>query len=229
MARSLDDYLSRVTSEHNQQPDFIATLSAVLQPLCDLQTVVEHLPFDFDLDLAIGVQLDAVGVRVNRDRFVSLPLNVYFSVGVAGLGVGQGYLKNANDPLTGLTTLPDEPYRIVLRAVIAANFWDGTIPGAYAAYDTLFANTGLSVLISDYGDDSMSIALVGVSPDAINLALFSNGELDLKPAGVELYRLLPAIYPAAVPGGTPLFGVGVENNAIAGVGVGQLAQVISTE
>jgi hypothetical protein len=113
--------------------------------------------------------------------------------------------------------------------VVAANMWVGTIPGAYAAYDALFTNTSFFVLIQDYGDLSMDVVLVGESPDAITKALFMTGELDLKPAAIKLRRMLPTIYPAATPGGTPLFGVGVENNAIAGVGVGQLVQTISVE
>lgn len=230
MAKSVNQYLALITSEHNQQPDYEATITALVEPLVSQQELVEHLPTDFDLDFAVGVQLDAIGVRVNRDRFVPLPLNIYFSVGVVGLGVGEGYLKGPHDPLTGMTTLADEPYRTVLRAVIAANMWDGTIPGAYEAYDTLFESTPqYSVLIQDWADLSMGLVLVGSSPDAVTKALFTIGALDLKPAAISLRRMLPTIYPAGVAGGTPLFGVGVQNNAIAGVGTGQLVRTISVE
>lgn len=228
MARSLDYYLSKITSEHNQQPDYIATLTVLLQPLVDSQAAVEHLPTDFDLDFAIGVQLDAVGVRVNRDRFVDLPL-VYFALDEAGVGLDEGWLFFPGDPVTGITTLPDEPYRMLLRAVIAANQWDGTIPGAYAAWDVLFAGTPYTMLIQDYNDLSMGIILVGASPDAVTKALFTTGELDLKPAGVLLRHLLPAAYPAAVPGGFPLFGLDISSDLIAGLDEGYLVEELSTE
>lgn len=230
MVKTVQDYTDLVTSEHNQQPNYMATLEALIQPLVDTQEVTEHLRIDFDLDFAVGVQLDAIGVRVNRDRFVPQPLNVYFSVGVEGLGVGEGYLKGPFDPVSGLVMLPDEPYRTVLRAVIQANFWDGTIPGAYAAYNTLLP-PAYGVLIQDWDNLSMGIALIGFKPDAITKALFTSGALDLKPAGVTLKRMLPTIYPASTIffGGTPLFGIGVQNARIAGVGYGQLVKTVSTE
>lgn len=229
MPRSLDSYLDRITSEHNGQPDFVATVTALLQPLVDMQAVVEHLPADFDLDVAVGAQLDAIGVRVNRNRFVDIPYSVYFSWDTAGLGWDEGFWWVPGDPLTSMTTLADDPYRTLLRAVIAANQWDGTIPGAYVAWDTLFAGTPYGILIQDHGDLSMDLVLIGPSPDAITRALFTAGELDLKPAGVSLRHYVPSVYPGAVPGGTPLFGFDVQNGVIAGWDTGAWASLVSVE
>ncbi|MGC7970039.1 DUF2612 domain-containing protein, partial [Salmonella enterica] len=72
------------------------------------------LPFDFDLDQAIGVQLDAVGEWVGISRNITVPLaGVYFSFDIAGLGFDQGVWKGPFDPDTGLTTLDDDTYRLL--------------------------------------------------------------------------------------------------------------------
>lgn len=229
MARSLDYYLAKITSEHRGADKFNQMLALLLQPLVDNQSLVEHLPIDFDLDYAIGVQLDAIGVRVNRNRFVDIPFSVYFTLNAAGLGLNEGVLWRVGDPLSSMTTLADESYRMLLRAVIAANQWDGTIPGAYAAWDMIFAGTPYSILIQDRSDLSMDLVLIGPSPDAITKALFTTGELDLKPAGVSLRHYVPSVYPGAVPGGTPIFGLNVQNETIAGLNYGALATFVSAE
>jgi hypothetical protein len=220
----ISGYLALITSEHNQQPDYFASVSVSVQPFADIAAVLEAMPAGYDLDVAIGVQEDAVGLWVGRTRYLTEPLNAYFTwddgLGSgAGLGWAQGQWFFPGDPISGVTKLLDDPYRILLRAKIAANNWDGSIPGSYAAWDTLFADTGFTILVQDYGNLSMAVALVGSEPDAVTKALFTTGELDLKPAGVSLFHVIPGIYPAGA-GGTPLFAWGVENENLAGWGVG---------
>jgi hypothetical protein len=207
----------------------LATATATLQPFVDIQALLSRLTLDFDLDYSVGVQEDAVGVRVNRNRFVYPEQNVFFSFDIDGLGWDQGSWKGPFDSDTGLTVLPDDMYRFLLKAVIAANQWDGTIPGAYAAWVTLFEGfTGISMLIQDHGDMSMDIVLVGVVPNPIILALFTSGELDLKPAGITLNHHVATVYPAG-PTGTPVFGFDVENDSISGWDVGAWTTPIGSE
>lgn len=216
MAGDVNDFLSLITSEHNQRPLYVQSVSVSVQAFADLIGTLADLPGDFDLDTAIGVQEDAVGVRVGRSRYLSIPLNIYFSFDTPGLGWDEGVWKGPFDSNTGLTRLFDEPYRILLRATIAANNWDGTIPGAYAAWQQLFVNTGFTVLVQDYGNMSFAVALLSaIPPDVITAALFTTGELDLKPAGMKLWHVLPTVYPAGT-GGTPLFGFDVESANVAG-------------
>ena len=76
-------YLNRITT-YNQKPKFTATVTAVLQPFVDAQAFLEGLPAAFDIDVAIGAQLDVVGQWVNLSRNVELPvLNNWFSLGDA--------------------------------------------------------------------------------------------------------------------------------------------------
>jgi hypothetical protein len=148
-------YLNLITSEHRQRPDYIAMLSGVFQPLVDGVTVARSLNTLFDIDNAEGVQLDAIGVWVGRSRNLSVPLeNVYFQFDT-GPGFDMGILRGPFDPLTTLFVLPDDQYRILLYATIAANHWDGTIPGAYNAYAIAFGPRGFTMLIIDNQDMTM--------------------------------------------------------------------------
>jgi len=217
----ISDRLDLITSAHKDKPRFVATVAALLQPAVDAIWLLQHLYQYYDLDTAIGAQLDAVGIWVGRSRFLPVPIDAYFSFGIEGRGFGQAPWKRPFDPDSGLVELPDEAYRILLKAVIAANHWDGSVPGAYEAWDIVFKGTPYKILLQDYGDGSMGQALVGPSPpDQITLGLFEMGELDLKPAGIKLWHILPTQWPAGL-GGTPLFGFGALNPMVSGFGFGQ--------
>lgn len=209
-------YLDLITSEHRSRPNYIAVMTAILQGICDLQVNMSLVPALFDIDVAVGDQLDKVGEWIGATREVSVALTgVYFSLGSATLGLGQGSMQGPNDPTSGLITLPDSGYRTLLRAKIADNHWDGSIPGAYEAWDIAFAGTGFSIGIIDHGDMHMDYVLFGPVPDALTFALFTGGELSLRPAGVaiDLYITPPA-------DSVPYFGLGTESATVAGLGVG---------
>lgn len=214
MSSDVAPYTGLITSEHADKPCFVATVAASVQPLADLLDTLSGLPAAFDLDTAVGAQLDIVGQWVGRSRNVSTALTgVYFSFDTLGLGFDQGVIWGPGDPLTGLIALPDDIYRLVLKAKIAANQWDGTVPGAYTAWNTLFAPEGFQILIQDNGDMTMTLALVGAINNPTFQGLFSGGYLDLRPSGV---RITGYLFPSA---DAPLFGLDVDNAAIAGFDV----------
>jgi len=223
MSGDIAPYLALITSQHRKQPDYIATVSVPLQGLADGLVAVQSLPAIYDLDNAAGEQLDAVGEWVGVTRVLKVPLtDVYFSLDVDGLGLDQGSLQGPFDPTTGLVSLPDDAYRTLLRATVAANQWDGSIPQAYLIWDTLFAGTGTTILIQDNGDMSLFFALIGPEPDAVTMALLTGGYLALKPAGVRVAAyLIPSV------SDTPFFGLDVENDTIAGLDTGALATELS--
>ncbi len=63
-------YLKRVPSEHRDKPKFVETLRSLLGPVLELQALMERVPIDYDLDSAVGKQLDVVGEWVGRNKFV---------------------------------------------------------------------------------------------------------------------------------------------------------------
>jgi hypothetical protein len=209
-------YLNLVTSEHRDKPKFMAMLGGTFQPLADVQVLAAGLAALFDLDVAVGAQLDVVGQWVGQSRNLTVPLTgVYFTFDTAGVGFDEGTWYGPFDPVSGIVSLPDDAYRTLLRATIAANHWDGTIDGAYAAWNILFAGTGFGILIQDLGSMHMLFALIGPTPDAVTLALLKSGYLSLKPAGVKV----DAYYSPSVPD-QPYFGFGAENANIAGFDTG---------
>lgn len=209
-------YLALITSEHASKPNFVAAVTTAIQPFADLLAALQSVPGLYDLDVAAGQQLDVDGQWIGRTRNLAVPLtNVYFSFDTAGLGFDQGAWFAPFDPTTGLVSLADPQYRTLLYAVAIANQWDGTVTGAYNAWAQLFGTLGFSVLIQDAAPMVIYYALLGPVPDAVTLALFTTGELDLKPAGV-----LIADYVTPTIGSTPFFGFDAENSSISGFDAG---------
>lgn len=221
MANTLDTYLSVATSLYKDQPKFMALCEAKMQPYVDLQGLLEAVRYAFGLDDAVGVQLDQVGLWVGRSRDLATPLRgVYFSWNEAGVSWGEGTWKGPYDPETGLTSLPDDAYRTLLRGKVAANAWDGTIPNAYAVWEAVFSGTGLAVIIQDNQDMTMTIGVAGMYPDAVTKALLVGGYIPLKPAGVAID------YYAVSVDGSPLFCWGADSETLNGWGVGSWPETL---
>lgn len=179
-------YLDLVTSAHSDKPKFMAQLLACVQPFADTIAVLLTMPGKFDLDTAVGVQLDAVGEWIGTTRNLASPISgIYFAFDTVNLGFDQGVWWTPGDDLANLITLPDEQYRTLLRARVASNHWDGSIPNAYEVWDLLFADTNYTINIIDNGDMTMDFQLVSPTPpDALTIALVQGNYLTLKPAGV---------------------------------------------
>lgn len=216
MSGDITPYTALITSEHNARPNFMAAVAALVQPAADLQEALSTIAQDYDLDAAVGSCLDVVGQWVGRSRYLTTPLvGVYFAFDTVGVGVDQGTWQGPYDPSTGQTTLADDAYRTLLRAVIVANHWDGTVPGAYATWNTVFAAAGYTIVIQDNCYMTMYLGILGPQPDAVTLALFEGGYLSLRPAGVGVVN-----YVTPTLADTPFFGFDAEGSSIAGFDVG---------
>ncbi|MBC17076.1 MAG: hypothetical protein CL942_08495 [Desulfovibrio sp.] len=221
MAQTLDTYLGLITSLYRNQPLFIGLCTSQVQPLVDLQRVLEDIREGFDLDDGVGVQLDHVGEWVGRSRFLETPLEgVYFSWGESGVGWQQGTWKGPYDPDTGLVSLPDDHYRTLLRGKVAANSWDGTTEGAYGVWEAVFGDTGMIIVIQDNQDMTMTVGVAGICPDAVSKALLVGGYIPLKPSGVAIG------YYAVTPEGGQLFAWGGESNALGGWNAGSWPETL---
>ena len=219
MSGDVTPYTNLLTSEHNQKPNFVASVTASVQPFADALAVLSTFPTLFDIDTAVGSQLDIVGEWIGASRELAIPLTgVYFAWDTAGLGWDEGYWQGPFDPSTGLVSLNDTDYRTLLLAKIANNLWDGTVPNAYQFLAPVFPDN--LIIIQDNGDMSMYIGVLGPSLDAVKTSLLENGYLDLKPAGVRIAGYLTQSVPNA-----PLFGFDVENSTISGWDVGGWATI----
>lgn len=187
----LADYLGLVTTEHRDRPKFIASLTAALAPLLGAAELIKQIDEGFDIDTAVGVQLDALGEWIGRSRYIGVPLTgVYFSWNATdALGWNSAVWKGRFDPDSGLVSLPDDSYRVLLKAKIAANRWDGTIPGAYAVWAAAFGDAS-QIAIQDNQNMNMTVGLSGPPPSAVTRALIAGGYIPLKPAGVRVNYII---------------------------------------
>lgn len=213
------DYTALITTQHADKPKFMAMVAVVAQCFSDQINVMQSIPAAFDLDNAVGVQLDAVGLWAGIRRQVRTPLNVYFSLDVDGLGFDVGVWQGPYDPDSGLTSLDDETYRLMLRAKIAANHWDGTLAGSAEVLQIIFpAESGTRIAVLDNQDMSIDILVSGAIPSIVFLSLLFGGYIPIKPEGVRINE-----YFVTTEYGSPVFGFDVDNDYIGGLDHGAWA------
>lgn len=216
----MSKYTDRITNYHRGKPLFVDHIDLSTRPLTDTSVAIKGLVSAFDIDEAVGVQLDALGEWIGRSRIVSQPISgVYFSFDVDGLGWDQGVWQGPYDPDAGYTSLSDDTYRIILKAKIAINNWDGTNDSLPQILDAALQGSGLSMQIVDNQD--MTIG-VWVFPDTdisnVSLELIAairQGYLTVKAAGVYAGSIsTPSVITPSM--GKTFFGFDLENKYIAG-------------
>jgi hypothetical protein len=151
-------YEGLLTSQYCNSPKLNAFLKMLLQKFQDISQCQAQLDMAFDVDNAIGVQLDAVGAIVGANRTVGF------------------------QPTGGLSpTLGDSDYRIYIKAVAAANSWDGTIDSLYSIWSVLFPSG--TITIADSQNMTATIILTGTF-SAMMQQLITNGYIVPRPEGV---------------------------------------------
>jgi hypothetical protein len=219
--RATSDYTDLITQSHADKPRFVATVGASVAPLAGVQAGLESLLGAFDVDSAVGVQLDAVGLWVGASRRLQVPISdVYFTWESDSLGWESGVWRGVFDPATGLAELPDDAFRLLIKTRIATNSWRGTTPEIYTIWESIFGVSGL--VVQDYQNMSMAIGITNSNLTNIEKALLRGGYIPLKPAGVRLsyYYVTP---------GESLFAWDVESTAMAGWETGRWAEEIGVE
>lgn len=216
MAADIQQYLNLVAQQNATQEKFIATLTALLQPVADIRETIGGMVDDFNVDFAIGSQLDVVGEWVGRSRVLETSIEgVYFSFDTENVGFDQGVWLGPFDSPTGITILPDDQYRLLLYARIAINAWDGTIPGAVTTFNLVFEDQEFRLSIRDNQNMTEDMYLYfGSTLSELFRSLLLNGYLDFRPAGVGIR------YYIIIEGADPVFGFGLNNDSVAGFGIG---------
>ena len=155
---SLGYYLNLVTSEYRNSPKFLAFLAAMLQKFQDISQCAVAMDMAWDVDNAIGPQLDQVGTIVGASRTVGF---------------------QPSDSVSPV--LDDATYRILIKATAANNSWDGTIDGLQSIWKTLFP--GGSIIVGDQQNMTAIIYLFGMFT-SIEKDLITNGYIVPRPEGV---------------------------------------------
>lgn len=228
--RSTDDYTGLIPPLYANKTKFVSTIVASVSPFADMQNFLSTLPLAFDLDTAVGVQLDVDGEWVGRSRIIPIPIShPWFSWGIQKRGWGEAYWKGPEILGDTLTSLDDETYRRLLRAKILANEQDGTIAQAQAALATFFLEPTLIFTMDrtqaigwlpgnqPSSQRSGMVWQIGVAqklPDLVSLEILAQNLIPVQPAGVYLDVKVITV------DGTPLFGWGLDNQYISGWGRG---------
>lgn len=137
---NLSDYEALIPPPNNIAPMYMDWLRGNTQGFVDNQAFLADLYASFDIETAVGVQLDVIGQILNQPRIVDF------------------------DPGAGQSgELDDYYYRLVLKAKILKNHWRGTKQEIYDFWNTYFPDFAL--LILDNQDMSIDVLVVGVPND----------------------------------------------------------------
>lgn len=226
----MSKYTELITNYHATKTKFFDHIDLSTRPLIDITTATRGLVSAFDIDTAVGVQLDILGLWIGRSRIVSQPISgVYFSLDIDGLGFDQGVWQGPYDPDSGYTTLSDETYRIILKAKIAINNWDGRNDSLPPILDAALEGSGLKMQIVDNQDMTISI-WVFPETDISNVSLeliaaIRQGYLTVKAAGVWGGSIeIPAVETPSE--GNRFFGFDMDNEYIAGFDDGSWGELL---
>lgn len=212
-------YTDLITSQHRGKPKFEALVDLNASAFSEISETVATIPAKYDLDVAVGVQLDTVGEWVGLSRYIGTNISdVYFSLDDSALGLDAGVFKGPFDSASGFSRLDDETYRMALRAKIGANHWDGSVEALQAILAQVFEGYGTSVFTGDHQDMSMSFYMVGDTPPPVITALLTGGYLAVKPAGVSIRGYFK---PSVTD--TPFFAFDASGEYAAGFDSGSLA------
>ena len=158
-------YLKLITSEYAQSEKFNSYVEAFLKMISPNVDNYNDYNVIFNLETASGDQLDKIGELVGIGR--ELPTD------------------NVNIP----SRLSDNSYRLVIKAKIYKNHWDGTRGGMEKIFKQFFPNLPYDIV----DNQDMSYAVTIINPETTDefLALITEGFILPKPSGVRVsYTIL---------------------------------------
>lgn len=185
------DYTTLLTSQHAYKPKLTAWLTVLTGALGSVSDTLLTIPPLFDVDSAVGDQLDKVGQWVGIGRLQPIPNTLtFFSWNTAGLGWNAASWRGPFEPVYTYITLDDDTYRAIIKAKIGGNYWVGTSEGAQAIGAEAAAGLGVTCYVLDNLDMTVTVYVVG-TPSSYLLQMIKNGLIPPKAAGVRLasYRI----------------------------------------
>lgn len=207
------DYTTLITSEHADKPNFVATVALTAGAFGGISDTLLQMSQIFNVDTAVGDQLDKIGEWVGVSRIQNAPItDVFFSFDIAGLGWDEGSWRSPFDPTTGIISLDDRTYRAFIKATIALNYWDGTVGQAQEIGMSYLTDFGLIAVVLDNMDMSMDVLIIGSGVSQVLKSLFQQGLFPPKAAGVRINNYYFS--------DTPLFGLDLDTLFVKGLDEG---------
>lgn len=166
MKPTSQDYVDLLPSQF-QKPKARAWVAALVKPFVDVIDATYSMNESFLPDTAVGAQLDIVGKLLG----VSRQLDFTPSSGISSI-------------------LDDDMYRLVIKAKVLFNQWDGTIQGFKDIWSVFSSDMDFSFMLSDGEDMSCTISIFSDSLGSLFIDLLNNGWIVPKTAGVQLNTFL---------------------------------------
>ncbi|HEC2118997.1 TPA: DUF2612 domain-containing protein [Klebsiella oxytoca] len=157
----MSKYTDLITNYHAGKPKFVDHVDLSTRPLIDVSTATSGLVAAFDVDTAVGNQLDILGEWIGIDRTVAAPISgVFLEWDKERVGWDQGVWLGPYQSTDELTYLSDDVYRIVLKTRIGINNWNGQNGTLPDILETALAGTGIKMIILDNQDMTISVLIV---------------------------------------------------------------------
>ncbi|QIJ49875.1 DUF2612 domain-containing protein [Raoultella ornithinolytica] len=157
----MSKYTDLLTNYHAGKPKFFAHVDLSTRPLIDISVATSGLVTAFDVDTAVGSQLDILGKWIGVDRRVAAPISgVFLEWDKERVGWDQGVWLGPYQSTDALTYLSDDVYRVVLKARIGINNWNGQNGTLPDILETALAGTGIKMIIVDNQDMTISVLIV---------------------------------------------------------------------
>jgi hypothetical protein len=159
MKQNMQYYLALFASQYQMSPNLKAWQQALMQPIDDLATCIQGFNGNYDIDCAVGIQLDVLGQLLGVSRHVPF------------------------QPSNGVSPiLDDATYRVLLYATRANDNWDGKLSSIYSTMQGIF-QTG-SIILTDNQNMTASVTTTGTLSSIIT-DLINNGMIVPRPEGVQ--------------------------------------------
>lgn len=160
--KSLDirDYLNIITSEHRSRPKYMDFVESIMHILIGQADCLESFEKHFEIETAIGKQLDIIGQIVGVSRVVKFVLE------------------------DGSNVLNDDDYRLCIKAKIARNRWDGSLEHLFKIWHQLFGDD----LVLDFIDHQNMSCDISIGTDITTENIFRLIHNDMilpRPVGVQ--------------------------------------------
>jgi len=189
---NVETYTSLITNEYADQPKFKAMVEATCQPYVDLMNEAAQFVQDFDIDFAIGVQLDKVGKWIGQSRVLTIAITgVFFSWDDPDPSTGWdvGLWKDVGQADNQTLILNDTEYRALLKSKILSNQWKGDLGSVYPIIDA-FVITPTPITVTDNQDMTQTVTLPQAELTQNQIDVIINGYLRITPAGVKTIYVL---------------------------------------
>lgn len=156
-------YLNLITSEYATKPKFKAWVDVLLTPFLDSINLNDSIKKSFDLNTAVGVQLDTLGKILVQSRQMNFQPT------------------DGSSPI-----LNDYYYRMILKAKVIKNQWKGTITDFYTFWNVLFEGQPLQIYLIDNQEMKPAIVVWSSQVTPMVQDFLSHNLIVPKPAGLGL-------------------------------------------